>query len=122
MKYDGTDNKDLDDKMHQEAKLQIGVTVISAILVILIGMMFYHTYEGLSLLDSWYFIVITLTTVGYGDITPHTSIGKFITPIFILTGIGIMTSLITGMNKYIMKRRVERAGKRAKKVRKQPQT
>lgn len=37
--------------------------------------------------DAFYFTVVTLTTVGFGDITPVTEIGKFITVLMILSGI-----------------------------------
>lgn len=40
--------------------------------------------------DAFYFTVVTLTTVGFGDITPITEYGKWITTIMILTGIVIV--------------------------------
>ena len=101
-----------DSLSRKEARLQIYVTIGIALLIIICGILFYHHYEGLTWVDSWYFVMVTLTTVGYGDISPQTKLGKFITPIFILIGIGIITSLVTGINKYIMKRRVQMAEKR----------
>ncbi len=40
--------------------------------------------------DAFYFTVVTLTTVGFGDITPITEWGKWITTFMILTGIVII--------------------------------
>lgn len=40
--------------------------------------------------DALYFTVVTLTTVGFGDITPITGIGRFITAIAIVAGIIII--------------------------------
>lgn len=37
--------------------------------------------------DAFYFSVITLTTVGYGDITPATPMGRWVTVFMILTGV-----------------------------------
>ncbi len=37
---------------------------------------FYHYTEGLSWLDSFYFTVITTRTIGFGDISPQTAVGK----------------------------------------------
>lgn len=54
------------------------------------GTLIFHWLEGWSLLDSLYFCVITLTTVGYGDFSPTTSLAKIFTIIYILNGIAIL--------------------------------
>jgi hypothetical protein len=48
--------------------------------------LFFHLIEGHTWFDSVYFVIMTMTTVGYGDIVPHTIIGKILTMIFALTG------------------------------------
>ncbi len=58
------------------------------------GAYFYHSIEGWSWLDSLYFSVTTLTTVGYGDFAPHTDAGKLFTIAYLLVGIGILLSFI----------------------------
>ena len=65
-----------------------------AISVILTGTFVYHFIEGWNYLDSLYFTVITLTTVGYGDLSPQTPAGKIFTMFFIFTGLGIILSFI----------------------------
>lgn len=48
--------------------------------------------------DAIYWSVITITTVGYGDISPVTTEGKFITMLLIVTGImliSLLTSILT---------------------------
>ena len=70
------------------------------LLVIGIGTVFYHRVEGLSFLDSVYFCVMTLATVGYGDITPHTPAGKIFTIFYVLIGVGIIASSVS----YLLKR------------------
>jgi voltage-gated potassium channel len=52
----------------------------------LIGTLFYSLQEGWSLIDAFYFNVTTLTTVGLGDLTPKTPIGKLFTVGYIFRG------------------------------------
>lgn len=69
--------------------------VYVVIAVLLAGMLFYHSVEGWSWLDSLYFSVITLTTVGYGDFSPKTDAGKVFTMIYIVVGLGILAGFIS---------------------------
>ncbi|MFA6376765.1 MAG: potassium channel family protein [Candidatus Paceibacterota bacterium] len=62
--------------------------------VLLAGTIFYHHAEGWRYVDSFYFSVTTLTTVGYGDLVPKTDIGKLFTAFYILTGVGILLGLV----------------------------
>lgn len=39
---------------------------------------------------SMYWAIVTLTTVGYGDITPHTSLGQFVASVIMILGYGII--------------------------------
>ena len=68
--------------------------VIALVVAVLlaVGTMFYTNVEGWSVLDSLYFCVITLATVGYGDFAPHTSLGKVFTMVYLLLGIGVIVA------------------------------
>lgn len=58
--------------------------------IVLFGVLGYMMLEGWSFLDALYMTVITITTVGYGEIG-HLSIdGKIFTIVLIFLGIGIM--------------------------------
>jgi len=59
-----------------------------------IGTVTYHFIEGWGWIDCLYFSVITLTTIGYGDIAPITTPGKLFTIIYIMFGLGIIINFI----------------------------
>ncbi len=67
------------------------------------GTFFYHNVEKWNWLDSIYFSVMTLTTVGYGDISPKTNIGKVFTIFFVLLGLGILLGFVNLMGKFLLK-------------------
>jgi voltage-gated potassium channel len=69
------------------------IALAVSLTAILTGAIFYHIVEKLAWLDSIYFCVITLATVGYGDIVPHTDAGKVFTIFYVLIGIGIIATL-----------------------------
>lgn len=56
------------------------------------GAMFYRFVESWSWVDSVYFTVITLTTVGYGDLNPTTTASKLFTVVLILVGLGVIVT------------------------------
>ena len=61
---------------------------------LLMGTVAFHFLEGWSLLDSLYFSVITLATVGYGDLVPTTPIAKVFTMLYVINGISILLALL----------------------------
>ena len=67
---------------------------IFVLMIILIGTVFYNQVEAWGWLDSVYFSVMTLTTVGYGDFYPVTSIGKLFTIFYVIIGLGILLGYI----------------------------
>jgi len=62
--------------------------------VIATGTVFFRAVEGWSWLDSYFFTVVTLSTVGYGNLVPVTVAGKIGTTVFIVTGLGIFAAAI----------------------------
>lgn len=54
--------------------------------------------------DALYFSVVTLCTIGYGDIVPNTSFTKLYTCAFILVGFGFIDILLNGLVTYVLDR------------------
>jgi len=61
------------------------------------GTIFYSTVEGWSLLDALYFCVVTLGTVGFGDLAPVTATGRAFTIVYILFGLSILAAFLNMM-------------------------
>jgi voltage-gated potassium channel len=55
----------------------------------------FYLIEGWSLLDSLYVAAQTVTTVGYGDLTPATRNGRIFSTIFMLAGVGVVLYALT---------------------------
>lgn len=76
-------------------------------LIVLGGTAFFHTVEGWSWLDSYFFTVVTLSTVGYGSLVPATALGKIGTTVFIFVGLGVFAVVIQQFGAYAMRKRNE---------------
>jgi len=79
----------------QEAPFRSASIVLLALL--LSGTVFYSTVEGWGIVDSLYFSVVTLSTVGYGDLTPETTVGKLFTGFYIIVGIGLFVAVASAI-------------------------
>jgi voltage-gated potassium channel len=74
---------------------KIIVFLLSVILIVVVLGSLMYIIEGQSngfenIPKSIYWAVVTLTTVGYGDVVPITSLGKFLASIIMILGYGII--------------------------------
>ena len=76
--------------------------------LLIAGTVIYTIVEGWSPLDALYFSVVTLTTVGYGDLAPTTDLGKGFTIVFILAGVGIIVAFASQVVNAMVADRTER--------------
>lgn len=87
--------------------------LIAVAAIMLIGTVGFSSLEGLSFLDSFYFTFITVATVGYGDITPHTQTGKILAMLVIVFGVGTFLGVVASGTEMLLERR-EREERRQK--------
>ncbi len=70
--------------------------VLGAVLAaIALGTISFHLLEGWSILDSLYVTVQTVTTVGFGDLTPQTRLGRAFGTVFMMLGVGVVLYALT---------------------------
>ncbi len=91
-----------------DAEFRVLVFLVVSILVS--GTTFYTFAEGWSVVDAFYFSVTTLTTVGFGDPAPDTTLGKLFTVVYIFVGLGIIGGFINVLAKHTFALRRRRGG------------
>ncbi len=63
--------------------------------VLAVGTIVYHVLEGWSWLNSFYFAVCTITTVGYGDLVPSSDASRLFTALYVLVGVSIALATLS---------------------------
>lgn len=71
---------------------------------ILFTLLFYFFGPSYGVFDDFYFVVVTLTTVGYGDVTPKTHNEKVLAIILILIGIFVFSTITAAMSSFLTDR------------------
>jgi voltage-gated potassium channel len=79
--------------------------------LLLTGTIFYWSVEDWSLIESLYFSVVTLATVGYGDFTPTSDYSRIFTIIYIFIGLGVLVLFLSSIAQQYMKQKIEVAGR-----------
>ncbi|CAA2990951.1 two-pore potassium channel 3-like [Olea europaea var. sylvestris] len=62
----------------------------------------FRATETHPVVDALYFCIVTMCTIGYGDITPDSTATKLFSITFVLVGFGFIDILLTGMVSYML--------------------
>ena len=77
------------------SRARIRIVLMAVLGAIAVGTVIFHLLEGWSILDSLYVTVQTVTTVGFGDVTPRTVLGRVFATLFMMVGVGIVLYALT---------------------------
>ncbi|XP_028170408.1 uncharacterized protein LOC114360051 [Ostrinia furnacalis] len=72
-------------EIDDEFNLPISVAIVILVIYILIGALVYHTWENWSFFESFYFVFISMSTIGLGDLVPdhpHRMMGSILYLVF----------------------------------------
>ena len=75
------------------------------LVVIICGTLSFMWIENLALADALYFMIVTMATVGYGDLHPVTPAGRFLAIIFIVLGVGTFLGVVANATELMLNRR-----------------
>ena len=70
--------------------MRFRLAVILLAIVIVVGVTGYKLINGWGLLDSFYMVIITISTVGYTEVHPQGAAGRLFTSGLIVVGVGTM--------------------------------
>jgi voltage-gated potassium channel len=80
------------------AVLLVGFSVVGAI-------SFYYVEPTHGLGESFYWSLVTMTTVGYGDVTPKTQQGRVIATVLMFAGVSILALISASIASFLVERR-----------------
>ena len=93
-------------------RAQISGAISSLIFFILLGTFMFQRLESWTWIQSFYFTVATLATVGYGDLHPTTDTSRLVTALFILAGVSVTITALGIIGKAYLDRRIQRIQER----------
>jgi voltage-gated potassium channel Kch len=77
------------------AVTQVQALFVFVFLIAIVQAAVFTVLEDWAFLDGFYFAIVTMATVGYGDFAPTTPTGKLAAIVFMLGGIGVFVLAVT---------------------------
>src|SRR5271157_5924615 len=84
---------------------RLTIYLIIFLAVLIGGTVGFKVVENKSWIDAFYFIIVTMATVGYGDVHPVTVGGKIFTIFLIVLGVGTFLGVVANATEMMLSRR-----------------
>jgi voltage-gated potassium channel len=89
-----------------ERSTNLLLTILLAVFLVALGTAGYMMIEGWPVLDSLYMTVITLSTIGYGEVNPVSQTGRIFTLFLIVLGVGFFLYVIGNVVQFLVEGRI----------------
>ena len=81
----------------RSSRVALARALVALVLLIALGTIGFHLLEGWTILESLYMAVLTITTVGYGEVRPLTVRGRIFDIFFMLVGVSAAAYALSSM-------------------------
>lgn len=78
------------------------LSLLLVVLLIAIGIVGYMLLEGMTVVEAFYMTIITISTVGFGEVRPLSPGGRVFTSLLILLGLATVTSVVSNAASIIL--------------------
>lgn len=75
--------------------IKLSPPLIGLALIVIAGTILFSMFEGISYFDAFYWTIVVISTVGFGDITPQTFMGKILFIILVVFGLSLFGYFIS---------------------------
>jgi voltage-gated potassium channel Kch len=93
-------------RLRLESTVVLGATALLALIALCAVLV--HLEEGWSWIDSFYFAIVSITTVGYGDLVPRQEATRLFLIFYLPLGIGVALTVLASMGTKFLDRQRQR--------------
>jgi voltage-gated potassium channel len=90
---------------HDPIRFRLAINLMIFFGVLVFGTLVFMYLENRSVIDSFYYVIVTIATVGYGDVHPVTTGGKVFAILLIIAGVGTFLGVIANGTEIMLSRR-----------------
>jgi voltage-gated potassium channel len=94
--------KRLEKALRNQLIRQLSISLMMLGVILVFGTIGFVTIDGANVLDALYMTVITITTVGYGEVVPLSGAGKLFTIVLIFMGAGFVLHIFTSITEAVV--------------------